>query len=146
MKKLLAFVLAAIMTFSVLPVTALAEERVFNEKSGLVYISISDDDKYVVSDGNISGKIMAYVPVDLSKLSSVDLDKYGYGDLYYKNNDGKYEITLYTSCCNTDKGIYYYNTYENHQISAVNMHNVDLDGDKIYRYPIIQGEKIFMQN
>ena len=54
MKKLLAFVLAAIMTFSVLPVTALAEERVFNEKSGLVYISISDDDKYVVSDGNIS--------------------------------------------------------------------------------------------
>ena len=94
MKKLLAFVLAAIMTFSVLPVTALAEERVFNEKSGLVYISISDDDKYVVSDGNISGKIMAYVPVDLSKLSSVDLDKYGYGDLYYKNNDGKYEITL----------------------------------------------------
>lgn len=94
MKKLLAFVLAAIMAFSVLPVTALAEERVFNEKSGLVYISISDDDKYVVSDGNISGKIMAYVPVDLSKLSSVDLDKYGYGDLYYKNNDGKYEITL----------------------------------------------------
>lgn len=60
--------------------------------------------------------------------------------------EGKYEITLYTSCCNTDKGIYYYNTYENHQISAVNMHNVDLDGDKIYRYPIIQGEKIFMQN
>ncbi|MDD5945327.1 MAG: linear amide C-N hydrolase, partial [Clostridia bacterium] len=55
-------------------------------------------------------------------------------------------ITLYTSCCNTDKGIYYYNTYENHQISAVNMHNVDLDSDKIYRYPIIQGEKIFMQN
>ena len=60
--------------------------------------------------------------------------------------EGKYEITLYTSCCNTDKGIYYYNTYENHQISAVNMHNVDLDSDKIYRYPIIQGEKIFMQN
>ena len=33
--------------------------------------------------------------------------------------DGKYEITLYTSCCNVTKGIYYYNTYENHQISAV---------------------------
>ena len=27
--------------------------------------------------------------------------------------DGKYEITLYTSCCNVKKGIYYYNTYEN---------------------------------
>ena len=27
--------------------------------------------------------------------------------------DGKYEITLYTSCCNATKGIYYYTTYEN---------------------------------
>ena len=36
--------------------------------------------------------------------------------------DGKCEITLYTSCCNVAKGIYYYNTYENHQISAVDMH------------------------
>ena len=30
----------------------------------------------------------------------------------------KYEITIYTSCCNADKGIYYYTTYENHQITA----------------------------
>lgn len=33
-------------------------------------------------------------------------------------SDGKYEITLYTSCCNADKGIYYYTTYNNHQICA----------------------------
>ena len=26
--------------------------------------------------------------------------------------DGKYEITIYTSCCNADKGIYYYTTYD----------------------------------
>ena len=26
--------------------------------------------------------------------------------------DGKYEITIYTSCWNAQKGIYYYNTYE----------------------------------
>ncbi|OKZ58102.1 MAG: choloylglycine hydrolase, partial [Clostridiales bacterium 44_9] len=31
-----------------------------------------------------------------------------------KLGEDKYEITLYTSCCNTDKGIYYYNTYDNH--------------------------------
>lgn len=36
--------------------------------------------------------------------------------------DGKCEITLYTSCCNTDRGIYYYTTYDNHQITAVDMH------------------------
>ena len=34
----------------------------------------------------------------------------------------KYEITIYTSCCNADKGIYYYTTYENHQITGVDMH------------------------
>lgn len=33
----------------------------------------------------------------------------------------KYETTIYTSCCNADKGIYYYNTYEGHQINAVDM-------------------------
>ena len=59
---------------------------------------------------------------------------------------GKYEITLYTSCCNCDKGIYYYTTYENHQISAVDMHHEDLDGTVPVRYPVLQGEKICMQN
>lgn len=59
---------------------------------------------------------------------------------------GKYEITLYTSCCNCDKGIYYYTTYENHQISAVDMHHEDLDGTVPVRYPVLQGEKICLQN
>ena len=61
-------------------------------------------------------------------------------------DDGKYEITLYTSCCNTDKGIYYYTTYDNHQITAVDMHKVDLDGNTLIRYPIIKEEQIRMQN
>lgn len=59
---------------------------------------------------------------------------------------GKFEITIYTSCCNADKGIYYYTTYDNHQITAVNMHNVNLDGGKLTRYPLIYGEQIKMQN
>lgn len=29
-------------------------------------------------------------------------------------DDGKFEITIYTSCCNATKGIYYYTTYDNH--------------------------------
>ena len=60
--------------------------------------------------------------------------------------DGKYEITLYTSCCNVIKGIYYYNTYENHQISAVDMHAEDLESNKLICYPVIQGERINYQN
>ena len=59
---------------------------------------------------------------------------------------GKYEITLYTSCCNADKGIYYYTTYDNHQISAVNMHKTDLDGTSLIRFPVITGEHINYQN
>lgn len=60
--------------------------------------------------------------------------------------DGKCEITLYTSCCNTDKGIYYYTTYNNHQISAVDMHRENLDGEKLVQYTAIKEEQILMQN
>lgn len=51
----------------------------------------------------------------------------------------KYEITIYTSCCNADKGIYYYTTYENHQITGVDMHAENLDGAELARYPLVQG-------
>lgn len=60
--------------------------------------------------------------------------------------DGKYEITIYTSCCNTDKGIYYYNTYENHQITAVYLDRENLDGELLVRYPMIREEQIYNQN
>ncbi len=59
---------------------------------------------------------------------------------------GKYEVTLYTSCCNADKGIYYYTTYENHRISAVDMRREELDGNSLVRYPLINGEQILFQN
>ena len=58
----------------------------------------------------------------------------------------KYEITIYTSCCNADKGIYYYTTYENHQITGVDMHAENLDGAELARYPLVQGEQICWQN
>lgn len=59
---------------------------------------------------------------------------------------GQYEITIYTSCCNTDKGIYYYTTYDNHQITAVNMHREKLDEIFLVRYPLILSEQIKAQN
>lgn len=60
--------------------------------------------------------------------------------------DGKYEITIYTSCCNASKGIYYYTTYDNHQISAVDMHRCELESDELIRFPVITGEHIMWQN
>lgn len=60
--------------------------------------------------------------------------------------DGSFEITIYTSCCNATKGIYYYTTYENQQITAVDMHKENLDGDSIIRYPLIKDQQIKWQN
>lgn len=60
--------------------------------------------------------------------------------------NGKYEITIYTSCCNTDRGVYYYTTYDNHQITAVDMYKENLESTLLIHYPPIQEEKIYMQN
>lgn len=60
--------------------------------------------------------------------------------------NGEYEITIYTSCCNATKGIYYYTTYENHQINAVDMHKEKLDGHELVRYQLISEEQINIQN
>ena len=61
-------------------------------------------------------------------------------------DNGKYEITIYSSCCNTDKGIYYYTTYENSQITAVDMYREDLDGEHPVAYPLVTGQQISWQN
>ena len=60
--------------------------------------------------------------------------------------EGKYEITIYSSCCNTDKGIYYYTTYENSQITGIDMHHENLDSALLISYPIITGQQIKMMN
>ena len=51
---------------------------------------------------------------------------------------GEYEYTRYSSCCNVNKGIYYYTTYDNSSITAVDMHSVNLDGEEIYTFPMIE--------
>ena len=74
-------------------------------------------------------------------LNSVDQQR-GCCDL----GNNKFEITIYTSCCNTNKGIYYYTTYNNHQITAVDMHKENLNGSTLIHYPLITGEQIYFQN
>ena len=61
-------------------------------------------------------------------------------------DDGKFEITIYTSCCNATKGIYYYTTYDNHQISGIDMHKENLDSTELIRYELIKDEQIKIQN
>ncbi len=54
----------------------------------------------------------------------------------------QYEITIYSSCCNVDTGIYYYTTYENRQITEVDMNRTDLNGKRLVNYPLIKEQQI----
>ena len=51
--------------------------------------------------------------------------------------DGECEYTRYSCCCNTDKGMYYYTTYGNMNITAVDMHSVNIDAREIYTLSVI---------
>lgn len=60
--------------------------------------------------------------------------------------NGEFEKTIYTSCCNASRGIYYYTTYGNQQITAVDMHREDLDAGVLVCYPPVMEEQIRVQN
>lgn len=53
-----------------------------------------------------------------------------------------WEITIYSSCINTDRGLYYYTTYGNRCITCVDMHRTDLNGVSFIRYPLLTQEMI----
>lgn len=61
-------------------------------------------------------------------------------------DDYRYKHTIYSSCCNTTKGIYYYKTYNNSQITAVDMHHENLDSTQLISYPLIKTQQIRIQN
>lgn len=61
-------------------------------------------------------------------------------------DNGKYEITFYTSCCNADQGIYYYTTYGNRQISGIHLFHENLEQTALVKYPLLLEEQFHMQN
>lgn len=62
------------------------------------------------------------------------------------NVEEQWEKTVYTSCCNIDKGIYYYNTYENSQLTAVHLYHEDLNGQSLISYPLCFTAQIRTEN
>lgn len=60
--------------------------------------------------------------------------------------DGLNETSIYTSCMNLQKGIYYYSTYYNNRINAVIMRSEDLDSKQIIKYPYMSSLDINYQN
>ena len=53
------------------------------------------------------------------------------------------ERTQYTSCCNTDRAIYYCKTYGNHQITAVPLPRTDVDSCDLQVYSLVTKECFF---
>ncbi len=59
---------------------------------------------------------------------------------------GHWDITVYSSCINTDRGLYYYTTYDDRRIRCVDLHRVDPDGETISRYPMKTESAIVYEN
>ena len=53
-----------------------------------------------------------------------------------------YEYTIYTSCYNTNKGVLYYRTYNNSQITACDLNREDLESADLINYNLINEQNV----
>jgi len=60
--------------------------------------------------------------------------------------NGEYERTQYTSCCDTSNCVYYYKTYENSQISSVDIFKEDLECNNLISYKMNFTPHIYAHN
>lgn len=52
--------------------------------------------------------------------------------------NGKYEYTIYSSCCSLSTGTYYYTTYNNRDIRKVKLGKEDREGTELKKYPLVE--------
>ena len=95
-----------------------------------------------------------FVRAAFTKLNSLCSDKESLSQFFHiletvsqtkgccRLEDGSCEITQYTSCCNATRGIYYYTTYGNRRISAVDLHRENLDSDQLIQFPLVTREDV----
>ena len=57
-----------------------------------------------------------------------------------------FEKTIYSICCNASRGIFYYKTYYNSQITAIRLRSENLDGTLLIQYPLTEDQQIAWQN
>ena len=50
--------------------------------------------------------------------------------------DSGNEKTVYSSCVDTETGVYYYKTYESLSVTSVSMKEADVDGEKMHKFPV----------
>lgn len=57
-----------------------------------------------------------------------------------------WEYTVYTSCCDAKKGVFYYTTYQNRQITALDLKAERIDDATLKCFPLIRQEQIHRLN
>lgn len=55
-------------------------------------------------------------------------------------------MTTYSCCINAGRGIYYYKTYYNSQLTAVNMNNENLEREDLIEFPVVRKQHILKMN
>ncbi len=60
--------------------------------------------------------------------------------------DGKNDVTHYSCCTNTDKGIYYYKTYKNNQITAVRLTEESKTKQELSVFDLLEEQQIRYEN
>ena len=62
-----------------------------------------------------------------------------------KTEEG-FEITQYCCCCDVNSGVYYYTTYDNFKINAIDMHKENLNSQELIIYDFVEKENINIIN
>lgn len=56
--------------------------------------------------------------------------------------DKKWNATTYSCCINIDKGIYYYKTYNNNQITAIKLNSFNINNNQLTIYDLENTQQI----
>ena len=92
-KRILAVLLCCAMLLGVLPIFAQASDVPASDSLGTVYLSISDDAKYVEGNDD-AGTIMAYVPVSLDEVAKIKLEDYNLSKYIVLDKEGEETVTV----------------------------------------------------
>ena len=60
--------------------------------------------------------------------------------------DRKYDTTTYSCCINTTKGIYYYKTYNNNQITAIRLNEKNMNRKDLEIHQLVENQQINYTN
>ena len=74
------------------------------------------------------------------------LDAVAMPDGIVRTKRGLFERTSYSCCFDADEGVFYYKTYENNRLTAVDMRRMHLDGKELVEYEVVRTQQTAWAN